>query len=187
CPRAGGRSRTGTRPDRPRPESRSPRRTRPGCASPATGPRAPRRLPTRGRADAGPPSPQAPGLRAVATVPSGSTRVKSAKRALPCRPSSSPAFEVAAQGAGGPLDLGDRDVLIRFVGEQRIARSEVHRRHAEGAEPRDVGPAELRGRREPQCVDELLGDRTVEARAGAFGRIGDDEVKSGEEFAQELF
>ena len=43
----------------------------------------------------------------------------------------------------------ERHELVLLVGEQRVARAEVHRRDAEGAEPGDVGPAELRVRPSP--------------------------------------
>ena len=55
-------------------------------------------------------------------------------------------------------------IVVREVG---IARSVVDGRHAERAEPGDVRPAELGQRGAPDGGQEVLGDRTVQARPRA--------------------
>src|SRR5207248_6436759 len=62
-------------------------------------------------------------------------------------------LEERAQGGVRGLELVTRHTLGRGVGQDGIARSEVRGRHAEGAEERDVRPAQLGARRHSRPVD----------------------------------
>src|SRR6478672_3519094 len=91
--------------------------------------------------------------------------------------------EPAQQGGLGVDVLLDRAALVVHVREVGVAGPEVDGRDAEGREARDVGPALLRVDGDTQRVDEGLGRRQQQARAGAVGRVAQRHVEAVEDLA----
>src|SRR3954452_4793451 len=74
--------------------------------------------------------------------------------------------------------------LLLLVRQHRVARPEVHRGHAQCAEPCHIRPAELRVDRPPDSRDEVPGGRSVQARQGSGRAVGDPHVVPVEEGAE---
>src|SRR4051794_22246727 len=98
---------------------------------------------------------------------------------------SSVAGEPGAQHPLAVLDLRHCHVLVLLVGEDRVARPEVHRGDAERGEPGDVGPAELRADLAADGLDERPGRGPVEPRESTGSRVRERHLEAVEELADE--
>ena len=77
-------------------------------------------------------------------------------------------------------------MFVITMSEQRVARAEVHRGHAEGAEPSHVGPAVLRPGLLADGRHEGRGRRVVQPGSSTAGGVLHLKVESGEDAAQVL-
>ena len=173
-------SRTPTPRPAARRAARSPRRTRSGCAAPATGRCAPSPTARASRAAAGRSCPAwicaAPQHDRAALVLAPfrhDGRWKACGRRADDVRSHAHARDVSSgqepdEGGLGRLDPRRATTCSsRLVREVRVARAEVHRRDAELAEAGDVGPAELgpRLRRRPRPRPPARAGRSRPGRA----------------------